>query len=300
MSGVDGDAYRMDAFMRTAQQAGVPHPESFFMPGPGYHGGGMNVQADAFMRASYSPTEPSITGGMQYSSDAWQPTDNARDHNQRFPEDLSLRRDVASGKLGKLLNMNDFADRVIANISAHEGGLTAINWDDNGYGISVGIRQSNQKAGALPGLIRDWHESNPQKFNQIFGEYSRNMLDEEWVRSYDMAGDASFMERMKFALADTEFQRVQVDNARRFVKRTAELAQSYGFRSELGVAMICDMVNGMGQAGAERALRKAGLEKGSFIPDEREAIESLVGARRNGPRLYAMLQQRFSADKAYA
>lgn len=194
------------------------------------------------------------------------------------------------------LNNTDFVDRVIANISAHEGNFTSINKNDAGYGISIGIRQWNQKAGELPVLMKAWNRQDPQKFQQVFGPYAQQLLNDKWVRSYDMANDDQFMSRMKTALADKEFQDVQVSESRAFVKRNMELAHSYGFKSELGVALICDMVNHMGSGGTEKALKKIGLVKGGQIADERRAVERLSSVRPNGQMYYAMLDKKFSSD----
>lgn len=227
---------------------------------------------------------------ISYTPDAV-PTQPERPQQVAYQPEESVRNGASSK-----LNSNDFVDRVIQNISAHEGNFNSINKNDAGYGISIGIRQWNQKAGELPVLLKAWNRQDPQKFNQIFGPYAEQLLNDKWVRSYDMANDAQFMSRMKTALADKEFQDVQVSESRAFVKRNMELANSYGFKSELGVALICDMVNHMGTGGTEKALKKVGLVKGGQIADERRAVERLSSVRPNGQMYYAMLDKKFSSD----
>lgn len=186
-------------------------------------------------------------------------------------------------------------ERIVASISSHEGSYTSINHNDAGYGISVGIRQWNQKAGELPDLIRAWHGRNPARFKQIFGDYTANLLDETWVRSYDMASDSMFMNSMKNALADKDLQRVQMEDAHRFVNHTTELAKKYGFQSEFGIALVCDMVNQMGPTGTERTLAKCGIRKNEgMIVDEHQAALKISRVRPDGKRFHNLLAQRFS------
>lgn len=186
-------------------------------------------------------------------------------------------------------------ERIVASISSHEGSFTSINHNDAGYGISVGIRQWNQKTGELPNLIRAWHNKNPARFTQIFGDYTPNLLDEKWVRSYDMANDSRFMNSMKNALADKDLQRVQMEDAHRFVNHTTELAKKYGFQSEFGIALVCEMVNQMGQTGTERTLAKCGIKKNEgTIVDEHQAALNISRVRPDGKRFHNLLAQRFS------
>jgi hypothetical protein len=186
-------------------------------------------------------------------------------------------------------------ERIVASISSHEGGFTAINNNDAGYGISVGIRQWNQKSGELPNLIRAWHDKHPSKFKQIFGDYTPNLLNEKWVRDYDMANDGQFMNAMKNALADKDLQRVQMEDAHRFVNNTSELAKKYGFQSEFGMALVCDMVNQLGPTGTERTLAKCGIRKeDGMIDDEHDAALRISRVRPDGKRFHNLLAQRFS------
>lgn len=200
-------------------------------------------------------------------------------------------------KLNDLLCLDNFVDKVVLAVSANEGDLTAINPDDAGSGISIGIRQWNQKAGELPDLLRGWHAKFPQRFAEIFQNYKDNLLNEQWVRSANMKDDTALMGYIAVALHDPQFQQEQVDLSRAFVLSTAPLAKKYGFSSELGLALIADLVNQKGRSGAETVLRRCNLEPAKTLLDEAESIE-LVSANSNRAGAARRLQQlktRFSA-----
>lgn len=192
------------------------------------------------------------------------------------------------------LDLRKFVDRVVAAVSGNEGSFTSINPNDAGYGISIGIRQWNQKAGELPTLLKAWHDADPQKFNSIFGDYAPKLLDEGWVRSANFHAQPGLMDGIKTALADKEFQDVQVQLAREFVVKGIELGMKYGFKSELGLALVVDIANQKGFGGAERALKAIG-GAGS---DEPSAIRRLEAAadRPGGERRLANLQKQFSSS----
>lgn len=203
----------------------------------------------------------------------------------------------SGGKLIDSLELNRFVDRVVAAVSGNEGNFTAINPNDAGYGISIGIRQWNQKAGELPTLLKAWHDADPAKFQQIFGDYSNKLLNEGWVRNANMSGDGNLMGKIKTALGDKEFQQVQVDLARNFVKDSIELGTKYGLRSELGLALVADIVNQKGRGGAEQALRNAGLRAGGTVANEQAAVERLsaVSHRPHAGQRFASLKNHFNS-----
>ena len=210
--------------------------------------------------------------------------------------------DIHTDKTGKLvdsLELHKFVDKVVHAVSGNEGQFTSINPNDAGYGISVGIRQWNQKVGELPHLLKAMHQHNPEKFEHIFGSYSQKMLDESWVRNYHMAGDKNLMNRMDTALHQKDFQHVQVNLAREFVKSSIKLAYQYGLKSELGLALVCDMVNQTGRGGTEAALKRSGLHKGADIGNEHHAVHTLAHStdRAGGHHRFIALAKNFSAEK---
>lgn len=204
-----------------------------------------------------------------------------------------------SGKLVDNLRVNNFVDKVVAAVSGNEGNFTAINPNDAGYGISIGIRQWNQKAGELPHLFKAWHDHNPQQFKEIFANYSDKLLSESFVRSYNMAGDGSLMKCIQHALANKDLQKVQVELAREFVQDGIKLGMQYGLRSELGLALVCDIVNQKGRGGAEQVLKKAGLHAGTaHVANEGEITDRLsaVSNRPGAAQRYALLKNHFNGQ----
>jgi hypothetical protein len=193
------------------------------------------------------------------------------------------------------LDLHKFVDRVVAAVSRNEGHFTSINPNDAGYGISVGIRQWNQKAGELPTLLKAWHDKDPEKFNSIFGANASHLLNDSWVRHANFQSQPGLMDGMKKALADKEFQDVQVELSREFVVRGIQLGLKYGFKSELGLAHVVDIANQKGFGGAESALRAIG-GAGS---DEKEAVHRLENAahRPGGHNRLAQLERLFDPFK---
>jgi len=98
----------------------------------------------------------------------------------------TLENQLAS-KMKDSLNLHNLVDRVVAAVSGNEGNFTAISMNDASDGLSVGIRQWNQKAGELPTL-----------------------LNEGWIRNADLSAQPGLMDDPEAALADRQFHGVQV------------------------------------------------------------------------------------------
>lgn len=178
-------------------------------------------------------------------------------------------------------------DKVVALISRNEGGVTSINWNDAGSGISVGIQQCNQKAGSLPELLRRMHEDNPEKFNRIFGRYSSALLNENFVRHANFSPRNELGRSMQMAVREPEFQRTQVKMVREHVVRSAETARQLGIKSTMGVALVADLTNQFGEAGAIKYLRQANYRRG-----EEAKISAIARASEGG---HYLRRQRFNA-----
>lgn len=191
------------------------------------------------------------------------------------------------------------SDRVVKTVASNEGKFNTINLNDAGHGISVGVRQWNQKAGELPDLLKSFHDKNPEKFDKIFGKYADNLLSEKYVRRTNMAGNKDMMGRMKEALNDPEFQEVQVDKFKKFAEKTGEMAKKYGLKSELGAALVADIANQMGEGGARRIMRRAGLKPGGEVEDEAAILKKMekLTRRPNSKARFEMLSSNFSPDK---
>ncbi len=232
---------------------------------------------------------------------------SVRDGGGGFRGDTSPVTNTDSG--GKIGLTESFVDRVVTAVAGNEGTFTSINPNDNGYGISVGIRQWNQKGGELPtlmkafdgqGLSQDAQASLKKdgvdvskldgKFKDIFGPYADKLLNENWVRNADMAGDPDLMKRMETALGDKDFQAVQKALARDFVRSAAQLGYDYGLRTELGLALVADIANQKGFGGAESVLQGAGLQKnGQPLSNEAELIPK-IAANSDRPGAMARFQ----------
>jgi hypothetical protein len=140
--------------------------------------------------------------------------------------------------------------------------------------------QWNQKKGSLPELLQDWHQKDPAKFDRIFGNYSANLLKPDWVRRADFPGTPALNNGIHTALADNEFQQVQVSLRNAHIVKSCEVAQSNGFTSLRGRAVVADLYNQIGERGTEHALHKVPLNK----PESAriEELKKVTGGRVNG------------------
>jgi hypothetical protein len=196
--------------------------------------------------------------------------------------DLPLKgHDLSSGKIDAVPGAegprigDDLKGRIVKAIGTNEGDLTHITKNDAGHGISVGIRQWNQKRGELPDLLKSMHDKNPEKFDSTFGSYAKNLQNEKYVRHTDMAHNPDLMKRMGKALADPEFQQLQIDKARDFAQKSIDTAQKFGLKTEQGAALVADITNQLGQGGFNRAAHRAGLHQGADVSNEQAALQRL-------------------------
>lgn len=148
-------------------------------------------------------------------------------------------------------------------------------------------------------MLKSFHDKNPEKFDQTFGKYAQNLQNERWVRHANMAGNPDLMNKMRNALNDPEFQQVQVDKAREFTARTIETAKNFGFHSDLGKALVTDLSNQLGEAGARNLMRRAGLRSGGTIENEEATIHRLahMSRRQNNHSRFELLADSFSPER---
>ena|GEM_PF-2138186 len=158
--------------------------------------------------------------------------------------------------------------------------FVAFNPDDGGHGISVGLLQWNQKRGRLPELLKDWHHKDPDKFDRIFGNYSANLLKADYVRDADFVGTPKLYQGMQQALADGEFQQVQLGLRNKHIVKSCEVAQDNGFKSLRGRAVVADLFNQIGESGTVQAMRHVSPSK----PESAriEELKKVTGGRVNG------------------
>jgi hypothetical protein len=205
-----------------------------------------------------------------------------------------------SENLEQYLSPDSFVDRVVLAVSANEGSLTAVNPNDAGAGISIGIRQWNQKYGELPSLFRAWYHHNPSKFDKLFGADAADLINEDWLRKKDLSGDKTIMERIAAALADGEYQQIQIRLAREFVRSSITFGTKYGFETELGLALIADLINQKGRRGTEILLQQCGVLPAPKLEREKDTIEEISAKsnRAGATNRLARLKQRFSTEPA--
>lgn len=168
--------------------------------------------------------------------------------------------------------------------------FVAFNPDDGGHGISVGLLQWNQKRGRLPELLQDWHHKDPAKFDRMFGSQASNLLKPEWVRGADFVGNPTLYRGMQQALADSEFQQVQLGLRNRHIVKSCEVAQSNGFKSLRGRAVVADLFNQIGESGTVQAMRKVspGKPESARIED----LKKVTGGRVNGQDRVSSIEEK--------
>lgn len=193
---------------------------------------------------------------------------------------------------------NDFVNRAMSAVDENEGsgGFVKVNWDDAGFGVSVGKFQWNQKAGGLPGLLVRFHDANPARFAEIFGEYADRLLDENFVRYQAVfAPDNDLGQRLLNALAEPSFQEVQNQIMRERIVWAINVAREHMHLSELFVVEVADIANQIGDTGMQNALAAADAAQ---ILNEAEAIQAFVNnaPRPGGERRNAQLAEMFRDD----
>ena len=164
-------------------------------------------------------------------------------------------------KLPHGLDRNNQTDRIAALISSNEGKPTSINWNDNGAGVSVGMFQANQRKGELPKLFSDF-ANTPDGYEtlvEIFGaEMAAKMkANPEMIRGLNFNSHNELGKELEQLVQNPAFQQLQLDQIRGKIQEAAPVAQEHGITSEAGVALVADLTNQFGSAGAARFLGAA-------------------------------------------
>lgn len=181
------------------------------------------------------------------------------------------------------LLMSSLTDKIVGGISKNEGSFNSINRNDAGHGISVGMMQWNQRVGGLPDLLQRMLEEDPELFKKLFPDLfaefvgADGKIDANKLRKFDFTGSEkgeAMLSQLKEGLVDPKMKNVQIAMARESVVAAEKIGINAGFKSELGLAIICDAVNQAGQGGVQSALTRAGVtpEKIAQI-GEAEAIK---------------------------
>lgn len=175
------------------------------------------------------------------------------------------------------LNSNNSIDVVVAHVMGHEGGLTSINFNDNGHGISLGIFQWNQGnpeagAGGLGDFLLRAEAKHP---GLVPAEILHAVRDHAAQNSEFVAMDLTqspYREQLEAMVQNPLFADVQIDAARDKVAACANIARELGLTSIGGVMLVTDMVNQMGTVSAQRYV----LDAARGAQGEQEKIDAIM------------------------
>jgi hypothetical protein len=165
-------------------------------------------------------------------------------------------------------SIHDPAVRAIVDkvVAKNEGHPNSINWNDNGYGISVGIFQWNQKAGELPGLFKAMWDNPAAKQVMIdkFGPDVAQKLgtDESFVRRANFSPNNDLGAHLQATLNDKAVQNVEVQMAAAKVVHLQQVANSKGIHSAAAIGLYVDLVNQLGEGGAAKYINQAAAAGG--------------------------------------
>ncbi|MGD9680354.1 MAG: hypothetical protein AB7W16_04145 [Candidatus Obscuribacterales bacterium] len=185
------------------------------------------------------------------------------------PAETVARETAKPACSGSYDEMNMIASWVTHN-EAGPKAYQAYNPNDMGNGISVGLMQWNQKRGKLPDLLEAWHQRNPNKFDRYFGNYSDDLLRTAFVKDADFNGNATLKAGMQKALADREFQGVQLSLRNEHIEESCEVARDFRFTSLRGRAIVADLINQLGKTGTRQLLSRV-----APADNESQRIENL-------------------------
>jgi len=145
---------------------------------------------------------------------------------------------------GLTLDPNNLTDRIVQMLSASEGGLQSVNWNDVGQGISVGPYQANQNGGPLLTLFQAMYAADPGQFQEIFRGSYVNLLNQNSLSSLHFAQNNQLGQQLQQALTIPTFQQVELNLDRQRVNGFAnEAINNYGVTCAEGIALYCYMMN---------------------------------------------------------
>ncbi|MBU6452271.1 MAG: hypothetical protein KGS72_10860 [Cyanobacteria bacterium REEB67] len=201
-------------------------------------------------------------------------------------EEVPFSAPVDWNKLPHGLDRNNPTDRIAALISSNEGKPTSINWNDNGAGVSVGMFQANQRKGELPKLFSDF-ANTPDGYEilvELFGaEMAAKMkANPEMIRGLNFNPHNQLGKELEQLVQNPAFQQLQLDQVRAKIQEAAPVAQQHGITSEAGVALVADLTNQFGAAGANRFLGAAD----SIPPSDQEGKARAIARAVNNHTQY--------------
>ena len=157
----------------------------------------------------------------------------------------------------------DWADKVIARVSRHEGSYDSLNLNLDGAGLSFGIIQWAQKVGNLGVLLAEMQRTDPERFAATFGPDWQALLDVTARSSLEpVAGVVLWREpwvsRFKAAGRDPVFIEVQNRLARQghHFQGALQAAAVFGVWTERALALFYDTSVQQGPAFAKSNAEK--------------------------------------------
>jgi hypothetical protein len=187
--------------------------------------------------------------------------------------------------------------KVLAITGAFEGrGFTNLAGDFDGQGISFGVLQWNFGQGSLPPVLKQMHERDPGRFQEILGPDTDRFLA---LLNADRAAQLTFAReindshhrvvepwRTRFVRLGEHppFQDVQVTFADRLFRKATTLARDFALRTERAVALMFDIVvqNGSVSPSTRSRIMQARADRERELgrpPTEREFLEIIAVKR---------------------
>lgn len=186
--------------------------------------------------------------------------------------------------------------RVLAAVSAHEGGYGSCNPNTDGAGLSYGILQWTQASGNLGRLLAAMAQADPAQLAQSFGPAARELLavtqaDTSAARLGPVGGVLLWREpwlgRFRAAGQVPVFQQVQDRLALQGEHMQAALAvaQQLGVPTERALALFFDTAVQQGPHGARRVAERvvAALQAQGAHAVEYGALLSAYAAQAAAP-----------------
>lgn len=180
-------------------------------------------------------------------------------------------------------------EKLIDIISAHEGGFDAVNQNEDGAGVSIGLWQWNQRDGGLSLVLNAYYDANAKLFIDTFGEHWKALLKAAEQRSMSPVGGVvlwqePWVSRFRKAGRHPTYQQVQRTLAQQseYVKAATKATQILGVGSERAYALMLDTAVNQGPNTAiQYARRVVGQYEGRTVPSsELLAAYAAESARR--------------------
>ncbi|HEY9774279.1 MAG TPA: hypothetical protein V6C81_10810 [Planktothrix sp.] len=134
-----------------------------------------------------------------------------------------------------------------------KGSPTVFNPNDHGHGVSVGLMQWNQRKGMLPDLLKRFHESDPRKFDAIFGNNAKNALSDKWVREADFTSGPL---RDELVASLPAFAAVQYKMREEQIQVGCNEAYEHNLTALRGTGVAADLVNHLGPHKTEKLIHR--------------------------------------------